>query len=137
MNSDAHIRNRSVSSRPLGEPRWQIRLLGSVAASDGVQHLERFPSRAVAALLARLALAPDRVHPREELVELLWPGVALDVGRNRLRQVLSTLKSMLEPPGQPGAAVGGAATGVEVVVGRLGMSDQIEQHSGDHIRKMG
>ena len=121
MNSDAHIRNRSVSSRPLGEPRWQIRLLGSVAASDGVQHLERFPSRAVAALLARLALAPDRVHPREELVELLWPGVALDVGRNRLRQVLSTLKSMLEPPGQPGAAVIQADRhGVRAVDGALG-----------------
>ncbi len=121
MSSDTHTRNRSVASRPLGEPRWQIRLLGSVAASDGVQHLERFPSRAVAALLARLALAPDRVHPREELVELLWPGVALDVGRNRLRQVLSTLKSMLEPPGQPGAAVVQADRhGVRVVDSALG-----------------
>ncbi|MBL8315327.1 MAG: hypothetical protein JNK55_16425 [Rubrivivax sp.] len=105
MSSDAHTRDRSAPAPTLGEPRWHIRLLGGVAASDGVQQLERFPSRAVAALLARLALAPDRVHPREELVELLWPGVALDVGRNRLRQVLSTLKSMLEPPGQPGAAV--------------------------------
>jgi predicted ATPase len=121
MNSDAHTRNRSVSRRPQGEPRWQIRLLGGVAASDGVQHLERFPSRAVAALLARLALAPDRMHPREELIELLWPGVALDVGRNRLRQVLSTLKSMLEPPGQPGAAVILADRhGVRAVDGALG-----------------
>jgi predicted ATPase/tetratricopeptide (TPR) repeat protein len=48
------------------------------------------------ALLARLALAPLRDHPREELVELLWPGVALDVGRNRLRQTLSTLKSLID-----------------------------------------
>ena len=88
-----------------GEPRWQVSLLGTVAVSDGVQRIERFPSRAVAALLARLALAPARAHPREELVELLWPGVALDVGRNRLRQVLSTLKSLLEPTGVPGAAV--------------------------------
>jgi predicted ATPase/tetratricopeptide (TPR) repeat protein len=129
MSSDAHTRNRSVASQPLGEPRWQIRLLGTVAASDGVQHLERFPSRAVAALLARLALAPDRVHPREELVELLWPGVALDVGRNRLRQVLSTLKSMLEPPGQPGAAVIQADRhGVRAVDGALGCdARQFEQ----------
>ena len=79
--------------------------MGAVDVFDGVQRLDRFPSRAVAALLARLALAPDRAHPREELVELLWPGVALAVGRNRLRQVLSTLKSMLEPAGVPGAAV--------------------------------
>src|SRR5687767_10296775 len=85
--------------------RWQVQLLGAVEAISATQRIERFPSRAVAALLARLALAPERTHPREELVELLWPGVALDVGRNRLRQALSTLKSLLEPAGQPGAAV--------------------------------
>ena len=56
----------------------------------------RWPTRAVAALLARLALGPDRLHPREELVELLWPGVSLSVGRNRLRQALSALKALLE-----------------------------------------
>ena len=96
---------RQQPAPPAAEPRWQVRLLGAVEAFDGVQRLDRFPSRAVAALLARLALAPDRAHAREELVELLWPGVALAVGRNRLRQVLSTLKSMLEPPGVPGAVV--------------------------------
>ncbi len=87
------------------QARWQVRLLGAVDAFDGVQRIERFPSRAVAALLARLALSPQRAHPREELVELLWPGVALAVGRNRLRQALSTLKSLLEPTGVPGTAV--------------------------------
>ncbi len=60
--------------------------------------LARWPSRAVALLLARLVLAPQRAHPREELVDLLWPDAPLEVGRNRLRQVLSTLKSLLEPP---------------------------------------
>jgi predicted ATPase len=49
-------------------------------------------------LLARLALEPQRRHAREELIELLWPEVELDVGRNRLRQVLSTLRRLLEPP---------------------------------------
>lgn len=85
-----------------GERRWTVRLLGAIQAhgtGEGAVALERWPSRAVAALLARLAMAPDRVHPREEIVELLWPGVALDVGRNRLRQVLSTLKGLLEPAG--------------------------------------
>ena len=101
--------------------RWQLRLLGAVEAFDGTQRIERFPSRAVAALLARLALAPERAHPREELVELLWPGVALDVGRNRLRQALSTLKSLLEPAGQPGGAVLQAdRLAVRVVRGTLG-----------------
>ena len=109
MVSDASTRRTDVSppaaAPRVAEPRWQVRLLGAVDVFDGVQRLDRFPSRAVAALLARLALAPDRAHPREELVELLWPGVALAVGRNRLRQVLSTLKSMLEPAGVPGVAV--------------------------------
>jgi len=101
--------------------RWQVRLLGAVEAFDGLQRIERFPSRAVAALLARLALAPERAHPREELVELLWPGVALDVGRNRLRQALSTLKSLLEPAGMPGHAVLQAdRLAVRVVRGALG-----------------
>jgi len=103
------------------ETRWDVRLLGAVEASDGVHQVVRFPSRAVAALLARLALAPDRAHAREELVDLLWPGVDLSVGRNRLRQVLSTLKSLLEPPGVPGAAVLQAdRMSVRVVPGALG-----------------
>ena len=75
---------------------WSLRLLGAVQAQRGSQRISRWPSRAAAALLARLALAPQRSHPREELVELLWPGVALDVGRNRLRQVLSTLRGQFD-----------------------------------------
>jgi len=110
MVSDASTRRTdpppaTQAAAAAAEARWQVRLLGAVEVFDGVQRLDRFPSRAVAALLARLALAPDRAHPREELVELLWPGVALAVGRNRLRQVLSTLKSMLEPAGVPGVSV--------------------------------
>lgn len=77
-------------------PVWSVRLLGAVEAHAPGRSLVHWPSRAAAALLARLALAPDRNHPREELIELLWPGVALDVGRNRLRQTLSTLKGLLE-----------------------------------------
>ena len=70
------------------------------------------------ALLARLALAPERLHAREELVELLWPGVDAAIGRNRLRQALSTLKSRLESPG--GTPVLQAdRLGVRVVPGAL------------------
>ena len=79
--------------------RWQVGLLGGLCLTDGTQRLTRLPSRAVTALLARLALAPERAHAREELIELLWPGVALGIGRNRLRQALSSLKSILEPAG--------------------------------------
>lgn len=83
-------------------PRWYLRLLGAATLDDGLGgELRRWPSRAALLLLTRLALWPRRVHPREELVELLWPGVAPEVGRNRLRQVLSTLRAVLEPAGAP------------------------------------
>ena len=78
---------------------WRIQLLGGLRATRGNAVLAQFPSRPVATLLALLALNPQRRHSREEVIEMLWPGVELDVGRNRLRQVLSTLRRLLEPPG--------------------------------------
>ena len=80
---------------------WQIQLLGGLRATHGNSVITRFPSRPIAMLLARLALQPQRRHAREELIELLWPNVELDVGRSRLRQVLSTLRRLLEPPDLP------------------------------------
>lgn len=88
-------------------PQWHLRLLGDVVLSDAQGHVHRLPGRTTTALLACLALAPERAHSREALVERLWPGVALDVGRNRLRQALSTLKQLLD--GRASAAADGAA----------------------------
>src|SRR6218665_447347 len=87
--------------RPLPDPgrdapRWQLRLLGGFELRRGDAVLYKLPARAVTALLARLALQPDRVHGRDELAELLWPGADAATGRNRLRQVLSTLRSVLD-----------------------------------------
>src|SRR5262249_60381339 len=61
--------------------------------------------RRLSGLVARLALYSQRSHAREELIELLWPGVSLEVGRNRLRQALFTLRQLLEPPGPVPAPV--------------------------------
>jgi predicted ATPase len=66
-----------------------------------VSHFES--SRAVA-LLARLTLYPRRLHPREELVELLWPEVDPEVARTRLRHTLRTLRVLLEA-GLPAGSV--------------------------------
>ena len=77
--------------------RWTLRLLGGFELSDGEERHTRLASRPMVALLARLAMWPNRNHPREELVELLWPGVEPEVSRNRLRQALSALKAVLEP----------------------------------------
>ena len=80
----------------------RLRLLGGFEIERaGRVELSRLPSRPATLLLARLALQPLRQHPREELIELLWPGVALEAGRNRLRQTLSTLRALLETPEAP------------------------------------
>jgi predicted ATPase len=84
---------------------WRVRLLGGLEASSGDCVLQRFPGRPVATLLARLALLADRSHSREELIELLWPGLDLETGRKRLRQALSTLRGLLEPAGSDAGAV--------------------------------
>lgn len=68
--------------------RWQLRLLGDVVLSAARGGPQRLPGRAATALLARLALAPGRAQPR---------------------QVLSTLKSLLDAPGHAGGA-GAAGT---------------------------
>lgn len=98
---------------------WQLRLLGDAVLIDRAGQALRLPGRAATALLARLAMAPASAHPRETLVELLWPGVALDVGRNRLRQVLSTLKSLLDEPGEGGAVLRADRQSVRLAAGLL------------------
>ena len=75
---------------------WRITFLGGVHATREGKTLSRFERSRVVALLARLALFPKRTHPREELVELLWPEVELDVARVRLRHTLRTLRQPLE-----------------------------------------
>ena len=110
---------------------WHVRLLGGLCLDDGRQRLTRLPSRAATALLARLALAPQRAHAREQLIEELWPGVELDVGRNRLRQTLSSLKSLLEPatrsPARP--VLLADRVSVRVAPGSLSCdATQFEQH---------
>jgi predicted ATPase len=85
---------------------WRIQLFGGLSVSNGDTVITRFESRKVAALLAYLALHPNHAHPREELIELVWPDVDPEAGRHRLRQGLSTLRKQLEPPGSlPGSVL--------------------------------
>jgi predicted ATPase/DNA-binding SARP family transcriptional activator/predicted negative regulator of RcsB-dependent stress response len=81
------------------EPPWQIDLFGEVRAVRGERVIARFRTRKTAALLAYLAYHCDRGHPREALIDLLWPGASVDAGRNGLCRELSSLRSQLEPPG--------------------------------------
>jgi predicted ATPase len=89
----------ALPPRPISAANWQVDLLGRVQASCGGTRVTRWPSRAVAGLLATLALAPTREHAREELAERLWPGVDAAIGRARLRKALTHLRGLLEPAG--------------------------------------
>ena len=84
---------------------WEFQFLGRLSARRGDQVITRFASSRVAALLARLALFPHRDHPREELIDLLWPDSDLDAGRLSLRVALASLRRQLEPPDVPPGSV--------------------------------
>ncbi len=106
---------------PATGAHWQLTLFGGVRADSRSTAITHWPSRAAALLLARLALAPQRAHPREELTELLWPGADPGLGKPRLRQVLSTLRALLETPETPRDAVIVAdRQAVRLVPGALG-----------------
>src|SRR5947209_6633570 len=78
--------------------RWRVELLGGLRAVRGDREVARFPTQKAGALVAYLAYYPDRTYPRDELIELLWPEVESDKGRNSLRQTLFLLRHQLEPP---------------------------------------
>lgn len=88
-------------AQPLNGSFWHVQLLGGVIVRSGDLRVEKLPSRGTAALLARLALFPQRAHAREELATLLWPDADAAAAANRLRNALATLRKLLEPPGTP------------------------------------
>jgi DNA-binding SARP family transcriptional activator len=53
--------------------RWRIQLLGGLQVQQGDRVITRFSGSKAAALLAYLAYYLHRQHPREVLIEILWP----------------------------------------------------------------
>jgi adenylate cyclase len=84
---------------------WRIELFGGLRVRRGAQIITRFPTRRAGALLAYLAYFLDRSHPRERLIELLWPEVDPEAGRRNLSQTLFLLRRELEVPSLPSAAL--------------------------------
>ncbi len=78
-----------------------IELFGGLCVKQGDQTIARFRTQKTAVLLAYLACFLRRTHPREELVELLWPDTDIESGRTSLRTALASLRRQLEPPGTP------------------------------------
>jgi predicted ATPase/DNA-binding SARP family transcriptional activator/class 3 adenylate cyclase/uncharacterized protein HemY len=89
---------------------WKISLLGSLKAergdhAAGPHVITRFKTQKVASLLAYLAYHLRQAHPREVLIEMLWPDSDAPTLRNSLSVALSTLRNQFEPPGVPQGTV--------------------------------
>ncbi len=80
---------------------WRIELFGGLCVRCGEHAITRFRSQKTGALLGYLAYYPGRMHPRELLVEALWPGSEPGLGRGSLSTALWSLRRQLEPPGVP------------------------------------
>jgi predicted ATPase/DNA-binding SARP family transcriptional activator len=87
------------------ESRWQVTLLGALRAEREGRILAHFRRQKTGILLAYLAYFPHRTHPRDALIELLWPDADLVSARNSLSVALCFLRQHLEPPGSPSGSV--------------------------------
>src|SRR5690349_2480289 len=87
------------------DARCRIELLGGLRVLQGGRAVTRFRTEKTAALLGYLAYHLDRRHPRETLIELLWPEDDQDTSRHKLSVALSSLRQELEPPGVADGAV--------------------------------
>jgi DNA-binding SARP family transcriptional activator len=75
--------------------RLSIHVLGPFQVSLDGEPASGFASDKVRALLAYLALLPDRPHPRETLAGLLWPDFPERSARTNLRNALANLRYVL------------------------------------------
>ncbi len=83
-------------------PRWSFRFFGPFVAERNGVPLQGFRSNKVRALLAFLAVHPDRPWPRSSLADLLWADHPDRTARSNLRNALSNLHRVLADP--PAAA---------------------------------
>uniref|UniRef100_UPI003753DF3E AfsR/SARP family transcriptional regulator n=1 Tax=Armatimonas sp. TaxID=1872638 RepID=UPI003753DF3E len=67
--------------------------------------ITRFRTQKTGGLLAYLAYHRQQSHAREVLIELFWPETTPESGRHNLSHALSSLRSLLEPPGVPAGTV--------------------------------
>ena len=80
---------------------WRIQMFGGLRAERGERVVEHFRTQKTGSLFAYLAYPSDRAHPREVLIEFLWPGVDPETGRHNLSLALSALRDQFEPAGVP------------------------------------
>jgi predicted ATPase/DNA-binding SARP family transcriptional activator len=83
---------------------WTLQLLGGLQAVSPQRQLTRFRTQKAASLLAYLGFHLS-AHPRETLIDMLWPEAEIETGRHNLSNALSFLRHALEPPGVPPGTV--------------------------------
>lgn len=81
-------------------PAFSLRLLGGFSLERDTRPCKLLYEKG-RALLAYLAMSPNRAHPRVALAALLWPDLAPDAALANLRQVLHDLRRVLNAPDSP------------------------------------
>jgi predicted ATPase/DNA-binding SARP family transcriptional activator len=77
---------------------WRVELLGELRVTQAERVITPFRRQKVEALFSHLAFYGDRSHPREALIDLMWPEIDPEVGRNHLRVLLHRLREQLDEP---------------------------------------
>jgi len=78
---------------------WHIEMFGGLRMSQSDHVITRFKNTKNGALLAYLAFHRGKPRFRTVVIDLLWPEIELEAGRNSLRVALNSLRHQLEPPG--------------------------------------
>ena len=74
----------------------RVEMMGGLRLHSHVGTTDRFRTRKTAELLAYLACFHKRRHPREMLIDLLWPENDVDAGRHSLSMALSCTETAVE-----------------------------------------
>jgi DNA-binding SARP family transcriptional activator len=70
----------------------RIEMFGGLRVQVGDRTITRFSTRHAASLLAYLAFYRHQSHPREVLIEMLWPGAPPKDARAHLSDALWSLR---------------------------------------------
>jgi DNA-binding SARP family transcriptional activator len=83
----------------------RIELLGQLRVRSDRSLINSFRTKKAASLLGYLACHRQRLHPRELLIDVLWPNAGLEARRNSFNVTLTRLRQELEAAGVPGGII--------------------------------
>jgi predicted ATPase/DNA-binding SARP family transcriptional activator len=104
---------------------WRITLFGGLAAQRDHKEIVRFQTRKTGGLLAYLAYHLNQNHPRDVLIEQIWPELDAVRGRGCLSSSVYSLRRQLEPLDVPPGSVI-VSTKLHVRLNPLSVSSDIQ-----------